>query len=118
MAENWLQKTIETPRVIDGLIARYGKERIDELTSGETFKDAAAAMALALSEALDQTNLSRRKRRAAGIAMIDAIMTGASVVFLLGHALAGKEMDGGIVLDDIAPDSSMGRWPKEYGRAQ
>ena len=91
MAENWLQRTMNTSDVIDDLLCYYGQEKIDEITSTEAYKDAQAALALAMSAGLDKTKLSRGKRKGAGIAMMDDLMTGTAVVFMLGYQARENE---------------------------
>lgn len=88
MSENWLQKTIEVSDVIDRLIAKYTPEGINEITSGEEYQYAQAAIALALNEALNKTNLTDRKKRKAGHEMIGDLMNGLTVAFMLGYDCA------------------------------
>jgi hypothetical protein len=113
--ENWLQRTIGTPDVLDRLQTAYSEEQIEAITSTEQYKDAQAALATALSLALDDTKLSRGKRRQAGKAMIDKLMTGCAAVFLLGYEQGQQETRERMA--DL-PDSSMGTWPKDYRDAQ
>lgn len=95
MSENWLQRTVGIGEVVDRLRAAYTDEGINEITSGNEYKDAQAAIALALNEALDKTNLTDRKKRRMGKEMLDTLMGGVAVVFMLGYDCAQKRDDGG-----------------------
>ena len=87
----WLERTVDAPNILDRLVERFGKERINEIEQTDTYKDAQAVMAMALSMALDKTKLSRGKRRQVGSAILGDVMTGAISVFLLGYTLSEKE---------------------------
>jgi hypothetical protein len=82
---NWLQRTVNVPDVIDVLIQRFGDDQIDTLTSTENYADAQAVLALGFNQAIEKTNLSRRRKQAAVQAMFDDLMTAASIVYLLGY---------------------------------
>lgn len=90
MAETWLQKTIDVPATVDDLMARYGAEQIDSITSTETYELAKAALALALNDALNEMPSKRQARRAAS-RLFSKLLNGLPVVFLLGYDQRAKE---------------------------
>lgn len=89
MSENWLQKTIDVPAAVDDLMARYGPEQIESITSTETYEMAKAALALALNDALNEMPKKCARRSASGL--FDKLLNGLPVVFLLGYDQRAKE---------------------------
>lgn len=90
MSDNWMQKTVEISGVVDDLLARYGPEQIESITSSETYKLATAALALALNDGLGQMGTRRKARRAAE-PLFDKLLNGLPVIFMLGYDQAKKE---------------------------
>lgn len=91
MTENWLQKTVDVPGVVDDLLARYGPEQIDSITSSEQYELAQAALALALNDGLGEMGVPQRKRRRAAQPLFDKLLNGLPVTFMLGYDQARKE---------------------------
>jgi len=92
MSETWLQKTVDVPKAVDDLLARYGTEQIDSITGTGAYEMAKAALALALNDALNEMPSKRQARRAAG-KIFNKLLNGLPVVFLLGYDQACKERD-------------------------
>ena len=90
-SESWLQKTIDVPGVIDDLMARYGPEQIDSITSSEQYELAKATLALALNDGLGEMGGTSRKRRRAARPLFDRLLNGLPVIFMLGYDQARKE---------------------------
>ena len=88
--DNWLQKTVDVPKAVDDLMARYGAEQIDSITSTETYELAKAALALALNDGLGEMPSKRQARKAAKV-LFDKLLNGLPVVFLLGYDQRAKE---------------------------
>jgi len=87
----WLEKTGDVSEAVDDLLARYGTEQIDSITSSEQYLLAQATLALALNEALNAAGgTDRKKRRAAG-PLFDKMLNGLPVIFMLGYDQAKKE---------------------------
>lgn len=89
--DNWTQKTVDVPAAVDDLMARYGPEQIDSITSGDVYKLAQAALALALNDGLNATGGTRRKARRAAGPLFDKLLNALPVIFMLGYDQARKE---------------------------
>jgi len=88
--DNWLQKTVDVPKAVDDLMARYGTEQIDSITSTEAYTMAKAALALALNDGLNGMPSKRQARKAAKV-LFDKLLNGLAVAFMLGYDQACTE---------------------------
>lgn len=86
MPTTWLERTINTPAVIDRLVKQFGKERLDEICSGKSYEESQAAVANALSGALDKLRISKRKINQASGEMLTLMLTANVISYMLGYS--------------------------------
>lgn len=96
---DWLKETSAVPAAVNALIEQYTTEGINEITSGREYRQAQAVIALALNEALSKVRLSDRKRCQFGPQMINDLLNGVSVVFMLGYDCAKSRENGQCTTD-------------------
>lgn len=82
---------MDVPAAVDDLMARYGTEQIDSITSSEQYELAKATLALALNDALNASGGTTRKKRRAAAPLFDKLLSGAAVIFMLGYDQARRE---------------------------
>jgi hypothetical protein len=91
----WLERTIEAQKIPTELLERFGGDYIEQVCSGELYEQAQAVMALALDTAIEGTDINTRKKKRIGPQMIDWVLNGAAVVFMLGYLQAKEGKSGG-----------------------
>ena len=91
MTQEWLEKVIDVGPTVNDIMARYGTEQIDAISSSEQYKIAQAALALALNEGLNRMGGATRKKRRASTPLFDELLNALPVVFMLGYDQARKE---------------------------
>jgi hypothetical protein len=91
MTQDWLQRTADVSGAVDDLLARYGEEQIDSITSSDQYELAKATLALALNDGLNAAGGTSRKRRRAAGPLFDKMLNGLAVIFMLGYDQAKRE---------------------------
>jgi len=89
-APSWLALTNEIDPAWQGIVEQLGADHVDTICTGRWYEMSHAAIALALNLAIDQTDLTPRKKKRIGPVMLGVMFKVIPFVFMFGWMARGE----------------------------